>query len=187
VRAATALVLLVGFGGFAEADTTDARARAEAHFEAGRGLYRLGNYSDALREFSAGYELTRLPTFLLDIGQCYRRLKDPVKARAAYEQYLAVTPEGDPARPQAAVVLDELTIEIAQRATAPPPEAVVAAAIQSRPLEKAERPAPRSRWRRFWWLLPVSATVAAGVALGAYFGTRSSGCQVNIGCLDLRP
>jgi tetratricopeptide (TPR) repeat protein len=129
----------------ARADEDTSRARA--HFEIGNGMYRLGDYAGALREFAAGYELTRKPGFLINLGQTYRKLHDPVRAREMYQQYLAETPPDDPARAQAKQVLADLDKELAEQpapspSPAPPevsapPEAVVATTPPHRPRRRA--------------------------------------------------
>ena len=89
-------ILLLALAGPARAD--DDTARARAHFEIGNGMYRLGDYAGALREFAAGYELTRKPGFLINLAQTWRKLHDPVHAREMCQKYLASTPPEDPAR-----------------------------------------------------------------------------------------
>src|SRR5207247_10616966 len=70
----------------------DAQGRARAHYEIGQGLYRLGDYRGALREFAAGYELAPKPRLLLNLGQTYRQLGDRVRARDHYRQFPAAAP-----------------------------------------------------------------------------------------------
>src|SRR5262245_8458149 len=81
----------------ARADELESQART--HYAAGKALYELGNYSDALRELLAGYSLVPKPQFLLNLGQCYRRLGEPLKAREMYAKYLATSQPTDPVRP----------------------------------------------------------------------------------------
>jgi tetratricopeptide (TPR) repeat protein len=83
-------------------DTT----RAKNHFEAGRALYYLGNYAEAIREFSAGYELTRKPEFLINLGQAYRKLEDLPRAAEMYQRFLDTAPPTAPEREQARRVRD---------------------------------------------------------------------------------
>src|SRR6478752_2217237 len=102
------LVLL--FASSARADDDNGRARA--HYEIGNGMYRLGDYQGALREFAAGWELTKKPGFLINLGQTYRKLHDLARAKEMYQRYLAVTPTDDPARAQAQLVLADLETEL---------------------------------------------------------------------------
>jgi tetratricopeptide (TPR) repeat protein len=97
----------------------DSNSRARAHFEIGNGMYRLGDYRGALREFAAGYELTRKPGFLINLGQTYRKLKDLPRAREMYRQFLSVTPQDDPARGAVKQVLDDIERELRDQPPSP--------------------------------------------------------------------
>jgi hypothetical protein len=41
--------------------------------------------------------------------------------------------------------------------------------------------------QRHWWIIPVSAVVVAGVAVGLYFGLRPADCptSASLGCIDV--
>src|SRR5689334_6491996 len=85
------LLLAILACGHARADAQplgDTEGRARAHSEAGRALFALGNYQDALREFTAGYQLSQRPRFLLNLAQTYRKLGEPRRAREMFAQYL---------------------------------------------------------------------------------------------------
>ena len=181
--------------GHAWGQVDDPLGRARTHFEAGRALYQLGNYNEALREFGAGYELAPRPQFLLNLGQCYRKLNDLDKAREYYQRYLHEAPPTDPERAQAQQILVEIERSIAERdtaaasAAAPPP--VVAATVvtpASAATLTARAAPPRRTWiKRNWWIVPVGAVVVGvGLGLGVYYGTRSSACDgANLACWDL--
>src|SRR5205814_1288383 len=79
-------------------DETETRARG--HYEIGQGLYRLGDYRAAIKEFAAGYELSHKPGFLVNLGQSYRKLGELGHAREMYQKFLATVPAGDPKRAQ---------------------------------------------------------------------------------------
>src|SRR5438132_61650 len=81
--------------------------RARAHFEVGLGMYNLGNYREALKEFAAGYQLTHKPKFLVNMGQAYRRLNELDSARGMYNRYLAEAAPNDPDRAQVLRLLTE--------------------------------------------------------------------------------
>src|SRR4051794_39314445 len=94
-----AMLMLLLSCGWARAQSDDALARARSHFEAGRALYNLQQYTDAIREFSAGYQLVNKPQFLVNLAQCYDRLasgtsdlagrRDALEhARDLYNKYL---------------------------------------------------------------------------------------------------
>ena len=117
-----ALVLLVSTAlvAPAHAGSAEDEERARAHYEIGLGLYRLGDYQAALKEFAAGYELARKPGFLLNLGQTYRKLGELREARDMYRQFLAEVHFDDPARQQAQKMLAELDDAIRKQ---PPPRA----------------------------------------------------------------
>jgi tetratricopeptide (TPR) repeat protein len=117
------LVLASWFRGSALADKYDEQ-RAKMHYQAGKTLYGLGNYSDALRELLLGYSLVQKPQFLLNIGQCYRKLGEPAKAKEMYERYLRDTPPDDRTRPQVEALLREIERQIAAQTPPPAPAPV---------------------------------------------------------------
>jgi hypothetical protein len=184
----------------AHAQSNDDISRARTHFEAGRALYQLGNYDEALREFAAGYELAPRPQFLLNLGQCYRKLDNLEQARAMYQRYLHDAPVSDPERAQAQQILAEIDRQIADKqaaaaaAAAPPPTAPTGttAAPASAPTATATLTAAapaRKPWiKRNWWIIPVgAAVVGVAVGLGVYYGTRAPDpCSgANLVCWDL--
>lgn len=177
--------------GVARAQSDDDVTRARTHFEAGRALYQLGNYNEALREFAAGYQLAPRPQFLLNLGQCYRKLDDLANARAMYQRYLHDAPPSDAERPQAEQILAEIDKRIADREAkqaSPPPMPPPVAAPAATTLTQTAPP-PRKSWiKRNWWVIPVGAVVVGvGVGLGVYYGTRAPDpCSgANLTCWDL--
>ena len=148
------------------------RARAR-HFEAGRALYNLGNYTDAIREFSAGYQLAPEPQFLLNLGQCYSQARAMLEhARDMYQRSSRRAAE----RSRAAQV-EQIVADLEKQLAAQPPRA--AAGSRPRPDAAPRRrragggvtARPRRRreesWiARNWWIIPVGAVVVAGVSLG---------------------
>ncbi len=169
----------------------DPVTRARTHFEAGRALYQLGNYNEALREFAAGYQLAPRPQFLLNLGQCYRKLDDLTNARSMYMRYLHDAPPTDPERPQAEQILAEIDKQIAEQhtKTAPPVVAPTVVATPAAATLTQTAPPPRKSWiKRNWWIIPVGVVVVGvGVGLGVYYGTRTpdpcSGASLT--CWDL--
>src|SRR6185503_11329609 len=97
MRLLVVLLLSTALASAARAGGADDEERARGHYEIGLGLYRLGDYEGALKEFGAGYELARKPGFLLNLGQTYRKLGELREARDMYRQYLAAVPHDDPA------------------------------------------------------------------------------------------
>src|SRR5690348_12815690 len=86
----------------------DRLARAKGYYEAGEGLFKLGRYGEAIREFSAGYALMPEPRFLINIGQSYRELGDRRHAAEMYQRFLDAAPRNDPLRPQVERLFAEL-------------------------------------------------------------------------------
>jgi hypothetical protein len=172
-------------------------ARARAHFEAGRAFYSIGNYEEALREFLTGYQIVPKPKFLLNIAQSYRKMGQLANARAMCLRYLAEESPEERARFADEVnrLMHEIDEALANKETPPPvapPATLVvprAAPAPSPVIVRLDAPAPppkKSFMRRHWWIVPVSAVVAVGVAVGVYFGTRPGvDCSVaGFGCVD---
>lgn len=183
----------IAFGSARAEDT----GRARAQFEAGRALYRVGNYKDALRAFQLGYEHAPLPLFHINIGQCQRKLRDPVEAKRAYERFLKEAPADAPERAQVQEIVRDLEREIAALPPAPPP-APAPAPVVAQPAAPAvavvatPEPPPHGKKtsfiRRHWWIIPVTVVVVgAAVTTGAVLGTQGgrTGCNDPgvLGCL----
>ena len=200
-----AVVLLTAGSAWAQTQSRpagDDLARARTHFEAGRALFHLGNYTESVREFAAGYQLAPRPLFLFNLGQCYRKLDDLTKAREMYQRYLRDAPPSDPERVEAQDELVEIDKLIAARPSPPPPVKTTKAEPPPRVAQPAPSLAPaptavalthaapppkKSFIKRHWWIIPVSvAVVGVGVGLGVYYGTRSNPCDgANLACWDL--
>jgi len=197
------LLLLTGAALAQRADpAAESVARAKTHFEAGRALYNLGNYSDAIREFSAGYALVPRPQFLLNLGQAYRRQDDLPHAREMFKRFLADAPARDPDRRQAQLILDEIEDTLLEQPRQPaPPERRIAdpyVGIGPSPTPAAvslvASPLPPEKPRksfmaRHWWIIPVSAVLVAGASVGLYYAIKPAdpvGCeQASLGCLEV--
>ena len=189
MKPALAVALLL-WGGAAQAESPeDMMARARTHFEAGRALYALNNYADALREFTAGYQLVPKPRFLLNIGHCHRKLNQHDKARDAYKKFLAEVAPDDPDRAEAQKYLAETETALANAPPPSPPPVEVKPenTVVSRPATQPEKKS--SGLKHLAWAIPVGVVVIVGVSLGAYFGTRSSlDCTgATIACINAVP
>jgi tetratricopeptide (TPR) repeat protein len=177
LRLVVAALVVAALAGDAAAD----QARARLHFETGRLLYQQGDYATAAKQFRAGYDELPRPEFLLNAGLCYARLHETAAERELLERYLTVAQPSDPGRARARALLDELAAAPAapEPATSPaetlapiaPTPAPIAAAVTAR-----VAPARAHGWRRWWWIAPVAGVVAAGVAVGIYFGVRGDSC-----------
>jgi tetratricopeptide (TPR) repeat protein len=196
MRVATAIVVAALLGGVTRAEE-DAESRARAHYQIGVGLYRLGDYRGALKEFAAGYDLAHKAGFLLNLGQTHRKLGDLARARDFYRQFLDEAPAGDPARPQARQVLEELD-EALRRSppptapppsalppTAPPPEAAAVPA-NAAPGPRVGPPAVRAtthRHRRALQIAGITLGIAGvglvGGGIGAAFAADNTARELN--------
>jgi tetratricopeptide (TPR) repeat protein len=161
----------------------DPLTSARTHFEAGRALYRVGNYPDALREFQLGYKLSPRPLFLINIGQCHRKLDDLPRAREAYQRFLDEAPADAPERAQVRDLLADVDREIALRPPKPPPppptaEPPPAAVVVAPPPPPPEK--KRSRAIHLAWIVPLGAVVITAAVLGGVLGSAPS----RVGCGD---
>ncbi len=155
-----------------------------AHFEAGKRLYAEGRYPQALIEFSAGYELTRRPAFLINIAQCHRQMHEPREAISYYREYLvhdATSREAEAVKRVIAELEAELPPEPPPQATPPPPTVTA---------EQAPAPAPPPKRKRILAWAGVGTTGALLVVGGALaiaakvrFDGDASGCAASMaGC-----
>jgi tetratricopeptide (TPR) repeat protein len=80
---------------------------AKTHFAEGQKLFAEGRYEEALAEFEAGYAAVPLPGFLIDIGQCQRKLGNTAEAREAYDSFLDKAPDS-PVAPEVRRFIREL-------------------------------------------------------------------------------
>jgi tetratricopeptide (TPR) repeat protein len=190
VRALVSVLVLLLSSPVCFAQSTEDVSRARTHFEAGRALYNLGNYNDAVREFAAGYQLVPRPQFLVNLGQAYRKLGDLEKARDMYRRFLDSAPANDPDREQVKQIVADLDQQLAaQPPPAPPPVAApVPSPQEAAALTTQASPSEHQPFlKRHWWIFPAGAVVLAGVAVGIYFGVRPApqvGCgDASLGCV----
>ena len=156
----------------------DAEARARAHYEIAQGLYRLGDYRGAIKEFAAGYELVKKPRFLLNIGTMYRKLGELSHARDMYRQFLDTAAADDPQRVQAQDVLREIEEQlrnnpVPEPSPTPTPNPSPPTVTPAPASAVTETPPPRK---------PRKALIGAGVALSV-FGVLSLGGGIASGVL----
>ncbi|MBL8949904.1 MAG: tetratricopeptide repeat protein [Myxococcaceae bacterium] len=186
------LVLLLSLA----APVADDVNRAKVHYQAGKTHYDLGNYSEAIREFAAGYALAPKPEFLINLGQAYRASGDLRTALDMYQRYLEKAPANAPQRAQVQGLMNDLRAELADSAPRKEPEPVAAtepapaAAVptQAEAVAVESKPTGTSPWV----IVGVSAAVVAvvaGVVAGVVVATRRTpGCAgaEGLGCADLR-
>ena len=105
-RLALVLVLLGGV----TAHAADKRV-ASAHFQKGRALFEQGSFQAALDEFDAGYLAYPLAGFLVNIGQCQRKLDRLDEAAAAFQKFLDSNPSDGKLRAEVQEALAEISTE----------------------------------------------------------------------------
>lgn len=168
-------------------------AQARVHYRAGKTHFELKNYSEAIREFAAGYALSPKPEFLINLGQSYKRNGEPQKALEMFERYLERAPPDAPERRSAQEVSVELRQTIA--AQQPPPDAPVrevppALAVPAQPPAPAPEltPPPAQKLSPLAWAIPLGVAVVAGAVVGIVFATQAVTCSGagSLGCVDLR-
>src|SRR5262245_3449290 len=189
MRTVVLAVLLIA--AVAAGATAEDTRRAQTHFRAGKTQYELGNWSDAIREFAAGYALVPRPEFLLNLGQAYRRAGDPAKAREMFRRYLEKAPPSAAERPQVVEMLAQLDEQLAAPAAPPPPAEsapqpqqqaaadvpvaqplVPAAAAQPAVDTSAAAPEPERRVGLWVGVAIAVVAVAAAAGVGAWYATR---------------
>jgi tetratricopeptide (TPR) repeat protein len=184
------VVSLVAHAAPRRASDSPERKLAAAEFKRGKQLYADGDYEGALQAFQAGYDTYPLRGFLVNIGQCQRKLGHLKEAITAYEQYLDGTDVPASLRAEVEEALAEVKNARAEAEPAPPaPPAPPAVAPQP---DKAPPPAngatlasdaevkkapPEKKKSRAWvWALVGvgAAAVVGGVTAGVILGTRAS-------------
>jgi tetratricopeptide (TPR) repeat protein len=180
------------------ADTPQRRA-AGAAFKRGKQLYASGDYTAALAAFQEGYDAYPLRGFLVNVGQCQRKLGHLKEAEAAFMSVL----DGQIASALRNEVEEALAeVRAAEReiaAAAPPtPEPVAPEAPPPAVVEPESSPAlviaaapPAREHRRVkawgWALIGISiGVVAAGAAVGVVFGIKHSAPSASLGVIDTR-
>jgi tetratricopeptide (TPR) repeat protein len=124
MRFALTILTLACLAPAAAADPPDLMNLARTHYEAGRALYQLGKYEQAVVEFEEGYRLAPRPSFLVNLAQAYRQLGRVDQARAMYEKFLAAAPMDDPMRADVKQIL--ATLPHAAAPPGPAPSATLA-------------------------------------------------------------
>ncbi len=208
------LALLLALPATALAQARGKRAAA-AHFQKASGLYAAGRYDDALDEFKAGYEAFPLPGFLVNLGQCYRKLDRLPEATDAFKRFLESKNPDERLRGEVEEALNEVRAELDRRAEtenkrkrdeddarrallasiaaqqkAEAPELTV---HESRPSVHAEltAAAPPAQKKGRWWVwtivgVTVAGAVVAGVTVGVIYGQPQGPQPGSLGLLDGR-
>ncbi|HEX2656851.1 MAG TPA: tetratricopeptide repeat protein [Polyangia bacterium] len=101
------LTLLAAGRPAASAPPSAAEVQSRQSFQTGEEHFKAGRFAEALTAYQAGYDLTPLPGFLINMAQCHRRLGDLTRARATYRKFILVAPDS-PFVPQVKTLIDEL-------------------------------------------------------------------------------
>ena len=117
-RALTLVAVLVVAAPPAGARTTrteDTRERAQGHWKSGSDRYAAGQFAAALAEFEAGYAAQPSPAFLVNIGQCLRKLDRLDEAALAFRRFLDSHTGSPRTRLDVWDALEDVTAELARR------------------------------------------------------------------------
>lgn len=112
-------VLATGASARAEVEPTATNQAAHRHFESGVNFYRNGDYESARIEFEAGYRLSKLPDFLVNLCQVADKQNRIQEAVNYCEQYLRIEPHSKDS-PEVRVRLDRLHQQLGTPAQPPP-------------------------------------------------------------------
>jgi tetratricopeptide (TPR) repeat protein len=82
--------------------------KAEAIYRQAEAHYHIQDYESALKGFQEAYLLSQAPDLLLNIGQCYRRMKRKEEAITSYRTYLQTFPDS-PYRAEVEGMINELS------------------------------------------------------------------------------
>jgi tetratricopeptide (TPR) repeat protein len=145
-----------------EEGTPETKEEARQIYQAAEAHFQRGSFPEALSEYEAGYKLTRLPGFLINIAQCHRLMGELKKARAFYRKYLLVMPVS-PRRQEVEEMILALDKAIAEGAAAPTGTAAA-------PPAKPEKPsAPERAASVRWWIW----SAVAGSVVGSTVATST--------------
>ncbi len=189
IAIAAVLVSALSSSAFAQGDPV----AAKRHYLAGKAAFDNKDYSTAIEEFKAGYDLTepRKIEFLLNIGTAYRlrdQEGDLEQARISYQVFVDKAPEGDPQRTKTLEVIVGIDKELRIReANKPKPQVVEQPRPDLTVTAPPQQPVEQKRSKLWLIAIPIAAVVIAAVALGIYFGTQSNQVDcgsVALGCID---
>ena len=94
---------------------SDARERAHVHWKSGSERYAAGEWAAALDEFEAGWAAHPSPAFLVNIGQCLRKLDRLDEAALAFRRFLDARTGSPRTRLDVWDALEDVTAELNRR------------------------------------------------------------------------
>lgn len=118
LRRAAIVVAVVLVASPVRARTThvaDARERAHVLYKSGSQLYGAGRWAAALDEFEAGFNAHPSPAFLVNIGQCLRKLDRLDEAALAFRRFLDARTGSPRTRLDVWDALEDVTAELNRR------------------------------------------------------------------------
>ena len=111
-------LVLAAISGPARADDL---AVAREHYQNGNKAYEVGEYDEAVREFTAAYKAHADPAILFNLAQSQRLAGHPVEAERAYRMFLMKVPDS-PQRPEIEKMIERLAKEKPGAATLDDPD-----------------------------------------------------------------
>jgi tetratricopeptide (TPR) repeat protein len=178
------------------------RKAASARFQQGSALYAEGRWAEALVEFEAGYVAYPLRGFLVNIGQCYRKLERLEEAADTWRRFLSTHPTDSRLRSEVEDALAEVDGLLKQKSAAaappvsvpPPPETPNLDAPQPALPQLAadatavEVPAKKKSRRWVWAVVgvAVASLAAAAITVGVVEWQNSSPNGGSLGLIDGR-
>lgn len=165
-------------------DEAQRKARARALLEQGQSRYDLGKFDQAVELFEQAYEVYPFAEALYNLGQCWRKKKDPEKAAHYYRAYLRQAPNAANREFVEGLIVDLERPEPEPPAEPPPlrPAPVPRVAHQATPPaapDTAQAPRRRS-WAKdpLGWTITGVGAVATGV--GAWYLVSAQGFRDDV-------
>ncbi len=131
----------------ARADEDDKKAAAQVRFKQGRAFYEAGAYEEAIEQYRAGFEETKWPGFLFNIGLAYERSGDKRAALESYKRYLELDPTGEASNEAAEYIARLQTAIDEEEAVARQERERERAAVEAQRKRERERAAAAARKR----------------------------------------
>lgn len=167
------------------------RERAKTEYVAGMKHYNLAEYAPALERFKEAYRAYPEPTFLYNIGQCYRQLGQNRDALKAYRAYLNNVSENREAVESIIATLEKAIRQEEERAAAAKEaeqqrekeraQAAASGGVKGEALQVETAPTPspaKPLYRKGWfWGVVVGAVVVVGVGVGLGVGLTQGGAS----------